>query len=118
MMDLESTQIPAWEGLHYRRFCVKIVACHKKEVIPVANVPPDLKTKAQRDPNAQVDLIVRLSEDPGKHISDLQSLGWTIRRSFSLTPSVAIHGPASASLVLATQPWVLTIEEDKPVHTM
>lgn len=84
----------------------------------MATIPPNLRTKAQRDPKAQVDLIVRLSDDPGKHIADLQSLGWTIRRSFSLTPSVAIHGPASASLVLATQPWVLTIEEDKPVHTM
>lgn len=84
----------------------------------MATIPPDLQTKIQHDPQTQVDLIVRLADDPGKHVRDLQSLGWTVRRTFSLTPSVAVQGPASASLALARQPWVLAIEEDKSVHTM
>lgn len=84
----------------------------------MATIPPDLQTKIQHDPQTQVDLIVRLADDPGKRVRDLQSLGWTVRRTFSLTPSVAVQGPASASLALARQPWVLAIEEDKSVHTM
>lgn len=84
----------------------------------MATIPPDLQTKVQHDPQTQVDLIVRLADDPGKRVRDLQSLGWTVRRTFSLTPSVAVQGPASASLALARQPWVLAIEEDKSVHTM
>ena len=84
----------------------------------MATIPLDLQTKIQHDPQTQVDLIVRLPDDPGKHVRDLQSLGWTVRRTFSLTPSVAVQGPASASLALARQPWVLAIEEDKSVHTM
>ncbi len=84
----------------------------------MANIPPDLETKIQRDPQKPVDLIVRLADDPSKHLHDLQSLGWNIQRTFSLTPSVAIRGPAAACRPLANEPWVVSIEEDKPVHTM
>ncbi len=84
----------------------------------MATIPPALKAKVQNAPHATVDLIVRLADDPGKHVDELQSLGWTVRRTFSLTPSVAIQGPASACLALANQPWVTAIEEDKSVHTM
>ena len=84
----------------------------------MANLPPELAAKIERAPNAPVDLIVRLKDDPSAHLNELESLGWTVRRTFSLTPSVAIQGPASASLALAKKTWVLAIEEDKPVHTM
>ena len=84
----------------------------------MASLSPDLKAKAERTPNEQVDLIVRLKDDPATHFEELLSLGWTVRRTFSLTPSVAIQGRASASLALAKKPWVIAIEEDKPVHTL
>ncbi len=84
----------------------------------MANIPQSLKDKLQQDPNAPVDLIVRLTDDPSNHLHDLQSLGWTVKRTFSLTPSVAIHGSVSACQALAAAPWVVSIEEDRPVHTM
>jgi hypothetical protein len=87
-------------------------------VIPVAILSPDLQAKADHTPNVQVNLIVRLKDDPAMHLAEIASLGWIVRRTFSLTPSVAIQGPASASLTLAKKPWVIAIEEDKPVHTL
>lgn len=84
----------------------------------MASIPQALEAKCQRDPDAPVDLIVRLTDDPSIHLQDLQSLGWTVKRTFSLTPSVALTGPASACRALATKPWVASIEEDRPVHTM
>ncbi|MBI4787699.1 MAG: hypothetical protein HY782_11700 [Chloroflexi bacterium] len=84
----------------------------------MVSLPPELAAKVEHAPNAPVDLIVRVKDDPSAHVHELESLGWIVRRTFSLTPSVAIKGPASASLALANKNWVLAIEEDKPVHTM
>ncbi len=77
-----------------------------------------LEAKLQSDPNAVVNLIVRVKEVTPARVSDLQARGITVRYTYSLTNSLAIQGPASAMLALMQVPWVVSIEEDKPVHTM
>jgi hypothetical protein len=84
----------------------------------MAGIASELRSKLQRDPNALVHLIVRLTDEPNTHVADVQALGITVRRTFTLIPAIAVEGTAAASLALADQPWVLSIEEDKPVHTM
>ncbi len=82
------------------------------------NIAPNLKSKLQTHPDAKVNLIIRTKDDPQSHFAEIQKNGLTVRRTFSLISAVAVEGTASASLALVDQPWVLSVEEDKPVHTM
>ena len=84
----------------------------------MANISPDLKSKLQTSPNATVRLIVRLADDPNRRVAAVQAHGLTVRHTYTLISAVAIEGTASASLKLAQEPWVVSIEEDKAVHTM
>jgi hypothetical protein len=84
----------------------------------MANIEPKLKSKLEGAPNSVVNLIVRLKDPPDAHVTDVRALGLNIRYTYTLVAALAVQGPASASLALARKPWVLSMEEDKPVHTM
>jgi hypothetical protein len=84
----------------------------------MASIQPDLKKKLEREPGSTVNLIVRLKDAPDIHVADVRALGLTVRYTYSLVSAMAVQGTASASLVLAKKPWVLSVEEDKQVHTM
>ena len=84
----------------------------------MASISSDLKTKLQSNPKSVVNLIVRLKEDPSQRVASIQSRGFKIRRTISLISAVALQGTGSAALDLAKESWVLSIEEDKIVHTM
>lgn len=84
----------------------------------MAKIQPSLKSKLERAPNSVVNLIVRLKDAPDVRTADVRALGLTVRHTYSLVPGMAIQGTAAASLALAAKPWVLSIEEDKQVHTM
>lgn len=84
----------------------------------MANMRPELKAKLERDPKATVNLIVRLKDAPKHRLDDVRALGLTIRQTYTLIPALAIQGSAAASLALAQKTWVLSLEEDQPVHTM
>jgi hypothetical protein len=86
--------------------------------VAVANISQDLKSKLQTSPDATVRLIVRLTDDPGSRVAAVQAYGLTVRHTYTLISAVAIEGTAYASLKLADEPWVVSIEEDKAVHTM
>jgi hypothetical protein len=84
----------------------------------MASIPAELKSKLESDPKATVNLIVRVKDAPDRRLDDVRALGLTVRRTFSLIPAIAIQGSAAASLKLAQKSWVVSLEEDKPVHTM
>lgn len=84
----------------------------------MAKIQPELKSKLEGAPTAMVNLIVRLNDAPDARLADVRALGLTVRYTYSLVPGMAIRGTAAASLALANKPWVLSVEEDKPVHTM
>ena len=84
----------------------------------MAKIQPDLKSKLERAPDMVVNLIVRVKDTPGARVADVRALGLTVRYTYSLVPGMAVRGTAAASLALAEKPWVLSIEEDKQVHTM
>jgi hypothetical protein len=84
----------------------------------VASISPDLKAKLESNPNATVSLIVRLKDDPGSRIPAVQAHGLTVRHTYSLISAIAVEGSASASLALAQEPWVVSLEEDSAVHTL
>ncbi len=84
----------------------------------MASLASDLKSKLQRDPGAVVSLIVRSKDDLSTHVDDVKARGLVVRHVYSLISAAAIQGKASAALALANASWVLSIEEDKTVHTM
>ena len=84
----------------------------------MAKIQPDLKSKLERAPDSVVNLIVRFKDAPDVRVGDVRALGLIVRHTYSLISAMAIQGTASASLALAKQTWVLSLEEDKPVHTM
>ncbi len=84
----------------------------------MASIPPDLYTKLQHDPNAQVRLIFRLKDTASQYVDNVQAHGLNVRHVYTLINAIAVEGTASAALALSEEPWVMSIEEDKPVHTM
>ncbi len=104
-------------GLIYGFFCDKIGSLERM-ARDMATLAAELRDKLRRKPGATVNLIVRTKGDPNVHATALEASGMKVRRTFSLISGLAIQGPASAALDLAREPWVESIEEDKPVHTM
>jgi len=48
----------------------------------------------------------------------VENHGLRVHRVFRLTSGLAVEGTGEAILNLADQPWVLSIEADRAVHTM
>ena len=84
----------------------------------MASISSELKSKLQRNPRATIHLIARLKNEPGDYRAVLEARGIHVRRTFSLIAAIAIECKASAALALAKETWVVSIEEDKSVHTM
>jgi hypothetical protein len=84
----------------------------------MAKIQSELKSKLEGAPDAVVNLIVRLNDAPDVRIAEVRALGLTVRYTYSLVPGMAIQGTAASSLALVDKPWVLSVEEDKSVHTM
>lgn len=79
---------------------------------------PDLESKLRKNPNADVNVILRFDSDPAAHLADVQARGLLVRHSYSLISAIAAQGKASQVLALNSESWVVAIEEDKTVHTM
>ena len=90
----------------------------KKVKVSVASISQELRAKLEQNANATVRLIVRLKDDPGSRVAAVQALGLTVRHTYSLISAIATEGSASASLALAQEPWVVSVEEDSAVHTL
>ncbi len=84
----------------------------------MARIDPALKSKLQLDPNAQVRLILQCQDDPSQHVTSVQARGLTVRHVYTLMNGIAVEGKASNALQLADEPWVTSVEEDRPIHTM
>ena len=84
----------------------------------MAKFAPDLESKLRKNPNADVNVIVRFDSDPAAHLADVQARGLLVRHSYSLISAIAAQGKASQVLALTSESWVVAVEEDKTVHTM
>ena len=79
---------------------------------------PELRRRLEAAPQASVRVIARVTGDAEGHRAAVEALGLQVHRVFTLTPGLAIEGPSAAILRLADYPWVVSIEMDRPVHTM
>jgi hypothetical protein len=69
-------------------------------------------------PERQFDGIVTVGTEPADCVNHIQHLNLTVRRTFALTRTLAVSGPARAFLLLHAQDWVVKIEEDQAVRTV
>lgn len=83
----------------------------------MANITSEFKTKLEQNPGALVSAIVRLNSEPAARLAEFEKRGLAVQRTFSLISAVAVQGKASACLSLTNASWVLSIEEDRAVHT-
>jgi hypothetical protein len=84
----------------------------------MAKIPESFQSALKKNPSAVFRLIARVKDDPDAHVESLKARGFIVHRTFALISALAIEGAASSALALADEPWVLSIEEDKLVHTM
>ena len=84
----------------------------------MGNISPTLKEKLERNPTGILGVIVRVQGDAATHTLQVQSFGLSVKHAYTLIPGFALQGTGSAILTLAKESWVVSIEEDKPVHTM
>ena len=84
----------------------------------MATLSETLRRKLERDPKGVANVIVMVRDNAAAHVAQVRARGLTVKHSFTLIPGFALAGAASAILALADEPWVKSIEEDKPVHTM
>jgi hypothetical protein len=86
--------------------------------VNMSKIEPGLQSKLEAWKDSSFDLIVRVSEPPEHSRSRLESRGIQVRREFKLLPALAVNCLGQEALALAAEPWVLRVEEDKPVTTM
>ena len=84
----------------------------------MATISNDLKQELERNPNTVANVIVLVKDEASVYTNQVRARGITIRRAYTLIHGLALSGSGSAIIALASEPWVVSIEEDKQVHTM
>ena len=84
----------------------------------MAKIITDLQSQIKENPNDNFDLIVRTQGDTTPHLEWFAAAGITVTQQFRLSPGVAITCSGAKAQKLVTQPWVISVELDKPVTTM
>ena len=84
----------------------------------MATISPTLMAKLEHDPNGTVNVIVRVQGEAATHTQQVQWMGVTIKHAYTLIPGFALQGTCAAILKLSKESWVVSIEEDRQVHTM
>ena len=77
-----------------------------------------LLARLKRNPEAQFDLILRVSGSTADAASRLSKQRISVRRTFSLTHSLAVSATGAQASQLAREHWVESLEEDKPVRAL
>jgi hypothetical protein len=84
----------------------------------MSKIELDLQQRLEAWKDSPFDLIVRVSEPPEVCRPRLESRGIQVRRQFRMLSALAVNCLGEQALALADEPWVLQVEEDKPVTTM
>lgn len=84
----------------------------------MANLSSAFKARLERNPKAIVNVIVRVQETAAMQTKKFESLELKVKHAYTLIPGFALKGSASAVLALTKETWVVSVEEDKQVHTM
>lgn len=81
-------------------------------------IAPDLRQRWQADPAQEVHAILRVTDTGPQVAETIERAGLEIYQRTTLVPTFAVRGPAWAVLDLLPEPWLVRVEEDRPVHTL
>lgn len=80
-------------------------------------VSPSLVEEWQQNPERPVAAVVHTRGEPNVHVSAVEELGLSVVRTFRLTHTMAVRGPARSMLSLLDQSWVDKVELDQTIRT-
>ena len=83
----------------------------------MATIAPDYLKILQANPKQSFSVIIRSVGNSRADAVKLANSGLAITQTFSLIPGFAVTGPASDIIALLNEPWVVSIEADKPIKT-
>jgi hypothetical protein len=75
-----------------------------------------LLARFKAQPNAPFALILKVSGDLGAAVTLLEARGITVRRRLALTNSLSFIASGSQALRLSSEPFAVSLEEDRPVR--
>lgn len=75
-----------------------------------------LRQLAKKEPQKQLQLIIRLSSPAAEAVSFLEKRGVRVRRTYRLLKAVSVEVTASQAVKLEKEDWVVSLEEDKEVR--
>lgn len=81
-------------------------------------IDPQLRQAMQAQPAAEFWLLLRVDRLDAGHSQILAARGVVVRRSLSLTPTLAVTCTGRAGLELLDLPWISHVEEDRPVYAL
>ena len=76
---------------------------------------PSLIEVWQKGPEQWVVAVVHIRGEPSTHVQAVEKLGLSVTRTFSLTHTMAVRGPARSVLSLLDQGWVEKVELDQTI---
>lgn len=84
----------------------------------MAKIDGQLLERMKKDPQAAVNLIVRIKGAPEDYLPFFSAKGIEVRQVIYLLKALAIRGPAGQCLPILEENWVLAIEEDRPLKAL
>lgn len=80
-------------------------------------LPENLRQQIDKNPQAPVDLILRVSEAGDSQQQAIEQAGFRVRHRTMLVPMFAVSGPGQSIFALLDRPWLVAVEPDRPVRT-
>ncbi len=81
-------------------------------------IAPELLRRWQAAPGQEVQAILRVTEVTDQVVAAVERAGLQIRQRTQLVPTLAVQGPAQGVLSLLSEPWLVSVEEDRPVRAL
>lgn len=78
----------------------------------------ELLTKIACEPSENLYLLLRVVEAGQVQCAAIEGAGFVIRHQTTLIPCFAVSGPGFALNALLNEPWLVRVEEDRPVEAL
>ncbi len=78
----------------------------------------ELLNRIAREPSENLDLLLRVQEAGQVQRAAIESAGFVVRHQTTIVPCFAVSGPGLALNALLNEPWLVCVEEDRPVEAL
>lgn len=78
----------------------------------------ELLTRIAREPSENLYLLLRVEEAGQVQRAAIERAGFVVRHQTTIVPCFAVSGPGVALNALLHEPWLVRVEEDRPVEAL